>query len=375
MISGYGTIEAGVSAAKAGANDFIEKPFTSKRLFEAIDNIFSVPEIDISLSDDGVNRKYGLNYRSSKIQKIVNTIEKLASNNMNVLITGESGTGKEIVARAIHNQSNRKNSPFVHVNCGALPESLFESELFGHEKGAFTGAIKKKPGLFEFADGGTFLLDEIGEMSMGLQAKLLRMLEERKIRRVGGQKEFEIDVRIIAATNKKLEELIEEKQFRNDLYYRLNTINIEIPPLRDRREDILPLAEHFLRVLTKESGEELKEYSAETKDILEEYDWPGNVRELQNIVDRAFYLSNSRVIQPDDIPVSKSKESFYFDDNMFSLSFKDAKKAILEKFEVSYLTYHLKRNEGNISRTANECGIDRRTIHRLIQEYNIIYKD
>ncbi|MCF6268929.1 MAG: sigma-54 dependent transcriptional regulator [Melioribacteraceae bacterium] len=377
MISGYGTIEAGVKSTRLGAADFIEKPFTSKRLFKSIDHIFSknTQEVQSENSDSPIKEKFGLYYCSSKMDKIIKLIEKVANGNMNILITGESGTGKELIARAIHNQSNRRLNPFVPVNCGALPEPLFESELFGHEKGAFTGAAKRKPGLFEFAEGGTFLLDEIGEMSFVLQTKLLRMLEEKKIRRVGGQNEFSVDVRIIAATNQNLENLIVEKKFRQDLFYRLNTIHIEIPPLRERKEDILLLARHFLKLLCKNSESVLRQFSLKVEELLVTHDWPGNARELQNIISRAFYLSNSKIIELEDVPLSKNKLNNYLHNSIVNLSYKEAKHKILEKFEVEYLTHHLRLNKGNISKTAEACGIDRRTIHRLINESNIIYED
>jgi len=377
MITGYGTIEMGILATKKGATDFIEKPFTGRRLLEAVDSLFKENK---KVADKDENHsagiwKYGMNYRSKEMEEVITSIERIAENNLNVLITGESGTGKELAARAIHNLSNRKVNPFVPVNCGALPEPLFESELFGHEKGAFTGATNRKPGLFEFANGGTFLLDEIAEMTINLQSKLLRVLEEKKIRRVGGQTEIAVDVRIIAATNKNLEVMIADQTFRQDLFYRLNTIHIEMPPLRERKEDIIPLAEHFLSKLSMEQGNNPKQFSSEVMELLAEYPWPGNARELQNIVGRAFYLSTKKTIGPEDIPLPRKSTAVCMDDDLLSLSYKDAKSIMFEKFELSYLTHHLKMNHGNISKTAESCGIDRRTIHRLISKYKIIYKD
>ena len=376
MITGYGTIEMGILATKKGATDFIEKPFTGRRLLEAVDSFFMESE---RVADDQVQPsgiwKYGMNYCSKKMEEVITSIERIAENNLNVLITGESGTGKELAARAIHNLSNRKVNPFVPVNCGALPEPLFESELFGHEKGAFTGATNRKPGLFEFANGGTFLLDEIAEMTQNLQTKLLRVLEEKKIRRVGGQTEIEVDVRIIAATNKNIEVMIADRTFRQDLFYRLNTIHIEMPPLRERKEDIILLAEHFLSKLSSEQGNNPKQFSNEVKELLADYPWPGNARELQNIVGRSFYLSTKKIISAEDIPLPRKSTAVCMDDDLLSLSYKDAKSIMFEKFELSYLTHHLKLNHGNISKTAESCGIDRRTIHRLISKYKIIYKD
>jgi transcriptional regulator with PAS, ATPase and Fis domain len=317
----------------------------------------------------------GFIYKSKQIQEIVDVVHKIASGNMNILITGESGTGKELIARAIHNLSRRKINPFVPVNCGALPENLFESELFGHERGAFTGAIKTKPGLLEFSNQGTFFFDEIGDMSVSLQIKLLRMLEERKIRRVGGQREIDIDVRIIAATNKDLASEVRERKFREDLYYRLNTIQIEIPPIRERREDIVPLASHYLDQLCVKNDKDVKLFSPEAEDALTSYDWPGNVRELQNMISRAYYLCSSDMVQKSDLPLPVSEKSINIDYKRFDQSYKDAKEYVLENFEVEYLTHHLKKNKGNISKTAIECGLDRRSIHRIINKYNIVYQE
>ncbi|NOX18653.1 MAG: sigma-54-dependent Fis family transcriptional regulator [Chlorobi bacterium] len=378
MISGYGTIEAGVKAAKEGAFDFIEKPFTSKRLLEAIQAVEKNVEEKNgnvkSSSQISVTEKYGIVYQSKEMAEVVELIEKFSDGDMNILLTGETGVGKEVVARAIHLRSARKDNPFVPINCGAMPEQLFESELFGYERGAFTGAAKQKPGLLEFAEGGTFLFDEIGDMPLSLQTKLLRMLEEKKVRRIGGQNEVEVDVRVIAATNRNLEELIKRNEFRQDLFFRINMVNIEIPSLKERRDDIVLLARYFLSKLCVAADVRCKELSSEAEEMLTKYNWPGNVRELQNIIGRAFYLSNTHFIQSDDLPLPKQKGALFFDMNVIDLNYKEAKSRIVEKFEVEYLSYHLRKNNGNISKTAEQCGIDRRTIHRLINEYNIIYQ-
>ncbi len=376
MISGYGTLEAGVEAMKAGAFDFLEKPFTSKKLFESIDRIFKKQNEDPKpIQNDNSKVLEGIIYNSDKMQKIVDLIIKVAERKMNVLITGESGTGKELIARAVHKLSKSNLNPFVPVNCGALPEHLFESELFGHERGAFTGAVKTKPGLLEFANNGTFFFDEIGDMSQELQVKLLRMLEEKKIRRVGGQKEIEIDVRIIAATNKNLEQAVAEKKFRKDLFYRLNTIQIEIPPLRERVDDILPLSRHFMAALCKRDAVQIRQFSEEAEKALKSYSWPGNVRELQNMIERTYFLSSSNIIRENDIPLIMARSTSSFDDQLLNLNYKDAREQLLQNFEVEYITYYLKKNDGNITRTAEDCGIDRRSIHRFINKYNIIYHE
>ena len=376
VISGYGTIEYSVKAMQAGAFDFIEKPFSSRKLFECIDRALNQHTVQrVSVKEEKEKVFSGFIYKSRQIQKVVDVIHKIASGNMNILITGESGTGKELIARAIHNLSLRKLNPFVPVNCGALPENLFESELFGHERGAFTGALKTKPGLLEFSDQGTFFFDEIGDMSFSLQVKLLRMVEDQKIRRVGGQREIDIDVRIIAATNKDLSRAVKEGKFREDLYYRLNTIQIEIPPLRERREDIFPLASHFLDQLCTRNDKDRRLFSAEAKNALRSYDWPGNVRELQNMISRAYYLCSSNIVQKSDLPLPVLDKSMNSDHKRLEQSYKEAKKHILENFEIEYLTHHLKKNKGNISKTALECGLDRRSIHRIINKYHIVYQE
>lgn len=378
MISGYGTIEASVEAMRKGAFDFIEKPFTSKKLFDCIDRALQTKAQSKTESKDNDEFKKsfpGIIYKSEAIRQLLQMIEKIAPSNMNVLVTGESGTGKELVARAIHSLSKGKTDPFVPVNCGALPENLFESELFGYERGAFTGAVKTKPGLLEFANHGTFFLDEVSEISQSLQVKLLRMLEEKKIRRVGGQNEIDIDVRIISASNRDLNKAIEDKLFREDLFYRLSTLTIDIPPLRERKDDIMPLADHFIGDICRKEDVTGRIFSPEVRELLISYPWPGNVRELQNVIGRIFYLCSDRVIQVKDLPIPISNAGNKIDSKFLNISYKDAKDQVLENFEVEYLTYHLKKNEGNISRTAELCGIDRRTIHRLINEYNILYKD
>jgi DNA-binding NtrC family response regulator len=374
MISGYGTIESSVEAIKLGAFDFIEKPFTSKKLFEVLDKAHKT---SVLIDDENENLPTELAriiHQSKKMKDVIEVIQKVAPTEMNTLIYGESGTGKELVARAIHSLSKGKNNPFVPVNCGALPEQLFESELFGHEKGAFTGAVNTKPGLVEFAEGGTFFFDEIGEMTPALQVKLLRMIEDRKIRRVGGKKEIDVNVRIVAATNKDLEKLIDENKFRDDLFYRLNNIKIEIPPLRERQEDIMPLAKHYMSQLCS-SGSDAKKFTSEAEQALLKYSWPGNVRELQNLINRTYLLCSSEIIRLEDIPLPALKRQDSLLDEFLHLDYKDAKDLVLENFEIEYLKYHLKMNDGNITKTAQDCGIDRRSIHRLISKYNIIYKD
>ena len=380
LISGYGTIEASVEAMQNGAFDFIEKPFTSKKLIGCITRAFEQSES--SSDNENLSQKFDkllpeIIYESNQMAGVIESVKKIAPQNMMVLLLGESGSGKEVIARAIHKLSKGSQNPFVPVNCGALPENLFESELFGHERGAFTGAVKTKPGLLEFANNGTFFFDEIGDMSPALQIKLLRLLEDKKIRRVGGNKEIDINVRIIAASNKDLEKAISEGRFREDLYYRLNTFPITIPPLRERKEDIILLANHFLADLCTKNDGIMKSFSSQAEIAIRDYSWPGNVRELQNVVGRAYFLcpTQNKVIQKEDLMIFLCSEKSRYDSKILNQSYKDAKESIIEKFEVEYLTHHLKENNGNISLTASKCGIDRRSIHRLISKYNIIYRD
>ncbi|MEJ2506893.1 MAG: sigma-54 dependent transcriptional regulator, partial [Ignavibacteriaceae bacterium] len=303
MISGYGTIEASVDAMRQGAFDFLEKPFTSKKLFDCIDRAFEeegVKESESVLEDEVQTPFEGIVYKSDIFKKVLDIVKKVAPGSMNVIITGESGTGKELIARAIHKLSKSKNDPFVPVNCGALPESLFESELFGHERGAFTGAVKTKPGLLEFANNGTFFLDEIGELTPSLQVKLLRMLEDKKIRRVGGQNEISIDVRIISASNRNLKQAVKDKLFREDLFYRLSTIQIDLPPLRDRVDDIIPIAKHFVKEMCKKEDVPVRRFSHDAENLMKQYPWPGNIRELQNVIGRILYLCSDQIIMAKD---------------------------------------------------------------------------
>lgn len=378
IISGYGTIETSVEAMREGAYNFLEKPFTSQKLFEVVERALNqnFHEDEIVLQKETKHNAFaGIIYKSSKIKEIIDLVYKVAPGDMNILISGESGTGKELFARAIHKLSKRDLNPFVPVNCGALPENLFESEMFGHERGAFTGALKTKPGLLEFANQGTFFLDEIGDLNLNMQVKLLRMLEEKKIRRVGGEKELDIDVRIIAATNKDLPTAIEKNEFREDLYYRLNTIDINILPLRERGNDVLLLANHFLAKLSGANGKSVYRFSIEAEKALLNYNWPGNVREVQNMISRAFYLTSGHTIQRADLPIPNSEQEIISTKKELDQPYKEAKENFVEKFEVEYLTHHIKLNNGNISKTAEACGIDRRSIHRLINKYNIIYNE
>ncbi len=373
LVTGYGTLEIGVEAVKSGAFDFIEKPFSSKKLLESVENaikqIFPANEPANSEIQEGFESIVGI---SPAMQNIFTMIKKVAYGNGNVLITGESGVGKELVARSIHKNSLRRNYPIIPINCGALPEQLFESELFGYEKGAFTGAFQAKPGLVELANGGTLFLDEICEMPQNLQVKLLRMLEERKIRRIGGQKEIPVNIRVVSATNRELQEALEQGWLREDFFYRINTIHIIIPPLRERKEDIPLLLQYFLNELEGKYNRDIHEINPKALEILQQYPWPGNVRELQNVIERTYYMASSPAIRSTDLPSYLTQELNQKSlPNLENLSFKEAKEQILENFEKEYLEANLRKYDWNISRTAEACGIDRRTIHRLIKKYRL----
>lgn len=302
-------------------------------------------------------------------------VEKVADTDSSVVIEGETGTGKELIAKCLHRNSPRRSQPFLPINCGALPEHLLESELFGHERGAFTGAYTKKIGLLECAQGGTVLLDEISTLSPNLQVKLLRVLQERQVRRVGGQETIDIDIRVISATNENLEESATRGTFRKDLYYRLNVITISLPPLRERVEDTPLLAEHFLEVLNKERQKSVERISKEAMDILQGYDWPGNVRELQNVIDRAFSLTDSGMITPSDLPAHLVRRGMAVLPIDTQWPFKQAQKVYIEPFEREYLTKLLMECRGNVSRSAKRAGLDRSSFQRLMKKYGIQSED
>jgi DNA-binding NtrC family response regulator len=308
MVTALGILETAVKAMRLGAYDYINKPFNLDELSIIVKKALETRQLrkEVAHLRSDQASKFGIDKiisGSRHMQQVLDMVRKVAQSDAStVLIQGESGTGKELIARAIHMESSRRDKPFMAINCAAVPETLLESELMGHEKGAFTDAKAQKRGLFEMSDGGTIFLDEIGDMEMGMQAKLLRILEERTFRRVGGVKEIPVDVRIVSATNQELLKKIEEKTFRNDLYYRLQVIPIYLPPLRERRDDIMPLVEFFLRHYSKEFGKPIAGVSKMARKFLEEYDWPGNVRELRNIIERAIILENEETLMLEHLP-------------------------------------------------------------------------
>ncbi|MBW2566469.1 MAG: sigma-54-dependent Fis family transcriptional regulator [Deltaproteobacteria bacterium] len=371
IISGHGTIETAVKATKLGAHDFIEKPLSIEKVVVTINNAlhFRQLEEENRFLRKKTLEKHSITGNSPTIRALKKQIAVAAPTNAWILITGENGTGKELVARTVHQMSHRADKPLIDVNCAAIPEELIESELFGHEKGAFTGATTKKRGKFEIANGGTIFLDEIGDMSLKTQAKILRILQEQKFERVGGTRTLTVDVRVIAASNKDLEEEIEKGTFRDDLYYRLNVIPIEVPPLRNRTDDIPLLVETFLKGFHKEGCGDLKPMTPEAIKHLQEYPWPGNVRELKNLVERMAIMTESEVIDAADIPHSyKRKGPVVPDEGMLGAnSLKEAKK----QFEMAYIMRKLSENENNISQTADSIGIERSHLHKKIKSFGL----
>ena len=377
LFTAFATVETAVEAVKEGAFDYIPKPFSADQLQLVIERALTqrrLLEENRRLREQLTEtyRFENIVGRSRPMAQVFDLIKKVAASEANILVVGESGTGKELIARCIHANSHRAARAFVPVDCASLPEHLLESELFGHEKGAFTGAIATRRGLFEEANGGTSFLDEVGDIPLPLQAKLLRVLQERQVRRVGGNRFIDVDVRVISATHQNLAEMVQEGKFREDLYYRLNVISLPLPPLRDRPGDIPLLAYHFLRKYAAQSGKEIKGISPETLELLEAYPWAGNVRELQNVMERAVVLAEAEMINPVELPASlrlpqKAPAALVAD----HLSLKKAKRQWLEAFEREYLVALLKKHQGNISQAAKTAGVDRKTIHRLIKRYRI----
>jgi two-component system response regulator AtoC len=368
IITAYASIPTAITAMKEGAYDYIEKPFCPERaelLVKKLAEHQELVEENFSLRQKLEDRYRFENIiaKSSKMQRVIEVIKVVAKSNATVLITGESGTGKELVARAIHSQSDRRNKPFVAVSCAALPESLLESELFGHEKGSFTGAYAQKKGKFEFANGGTLFLDEIGEMSANIQVHLLRVLEEKEFTRVGGNEPIKVDVRVISATNKDLRKAIEKQEFREDLYYRLNVVNIELPPLRERKEDIPLLAEHFLHKFAVENRKEVTQFSPEAIESLLAYDWPGNVRELENAIERAIILSKDSPITTAALP----------QENLSLVGSASIGKN-LKEVEKSHILNVLRETGDNYSEAARILGVSRMTLYNKAKEYGFDVK-
>jgi len=369
IISGHGTIETAVKATKLGAYHFVEKPLSIEKVVVTINNALNFRRLEEEnrFLRKKTLEKHSITGNSPPIQALKRQIAIAAPTQAWVLITGENGTGKELVARTIHQMSDRPDKPLIDVNCAAIPDELIESELFGHEKGAFTGATTRKRGKFEVADKGTIFLDEIGDMSLKTQAKILRILQEKKFERVGGTRTLSVDVRVLAASNKDLEREIEKGTFREDLYFRLNVIPIEVPPLRNRTEDIPLLIETFLSEFVQEGDCGQKRMTPEVIEHLKAYQWPGNVRELKNLVERLAIMIQSDVISEDDIPLSYRQQKAITSDMEFLRedSLKDAKR----EFEKAYIQQKLAENNNNISQTADSIGIERSHLYKKIKSF------
>ncbi|MBO6218889.1 MAG: sigma-54-dependent Fis family transcriptional regulator [Treponema sp.] len=369
VLTGHGSIDAAVKAMQDGAYDFLTKPLNLEQLEVIVKRALEGRELSIQHAEllkqvDSKKKADMVIGKSAAMQKVMTLVKKVADARISVLITGETGVGKEVVANAIHNLSSRSNKAFIPVVCSSLSETLLESELFGHEKGAFTNAESMHKGKFELAHGGTIFLDEIGEINPSVQVKLLRVLQERKFERVGGESPIEVDVRVIAATNKNLEEEVKAGRFREDLYFRLNGIHIEVPPLRERKDDLPLLLNSFLERYNKENNKHITGFDNQSRSALYKYDWPGNIRELQHCVESSVVMASGEEITLEDLPPSVSRASSVESISLpLGISLDEAEKIIIQE--------NLAANKGNKSKTADILGIGRKTLHRKLEEYGI----
>ena len=375
IVTAYGSERVAVDAMKKGAYDYIAKPYEIDDLRLIATHAFeklALEEENARLRSeiDRLGSRGKIVGESREMNQLFNKIEKVGPSDVTVLIQGESGSGKELVAKEIHKISSRKNRPMITMNCAALPETLIESELFGHEKGAFTGATERRLGKFELADKGTIFLDEIGDMSPNTQAKVLRVLQEQSFERLGGTETLRVDVRLISATHKDLLKEIKEGNFREDLYYRLKVVEISLPPLRNRREDIIILAENFIQYFSDKHRKNVKSISNDAVKIFTKYSWPGNVRELQNVIESAVVMANAETLEISDFPeeISNSDINRSFD---YNLPFRDAKKIVVDTFERDFVSRKLAENNGNISKTAEALGMHRQSLQQKIKDLNM----
>ncbi|MCP4349012.1 MAG: sigma-54-dependent Fis family transcriptional regulator [Desulfobacterales bacterium] len=372
IMTAYSSVETAVSTLKKGAYDYLTKPLDFDKLKLIIER--AMEHTRLKEENRLLRQSLGKHFdtqniigQSDAMVKLFETVELVAPSEASVIITGESGTGKELIAGAIHYNSPRKNGPFVKINCAAVAETLLESELFGHEKGAFTGAERRKEGRFVQAHGGSLFLDEVSEMPLSMQAKLLRVLQEREVTRVGGEKVIKVDVRVITATNKNLSDMIKNGLFREDLYYRLNVVSLDIPPLRERRQDIPLLAQHFLEIFKNKNQKNIKGYTPKAMDYFIRYEWPGNVRELMNVVERGVILSRSEYLDEQDIPFIP-EPPVRTDDVLSGLN----GDITLEQIEEKAILKTLESAQGNKSETARRLGITRRTLHKKLKKYGVM---
>ena len=373
MISGHGTIDTAVEATRKGAYDFLEKPLDTDRLLVTLRRALELRGLTQSVADlrSQVESRYEIVGTSYPVRQVLARVERVAPTDARVLITGENGTGKELVARAIHRLSSRAARPFIEVNCAAIPSELIESALFGHMKGSFTGAVADRAGKFEQADGGTLFLDEIGDMSRDAQAKVLRALEQGVITRVGGSKAIQVDVRVIAATNKELERQIDEGDFREDLYYRLNVVPIHVPPLRERRDDIPMLIQHFTDIMTLREGMSPRSFETAAIDRLQALSWPGNVRELRNTVERLLILSIGDSVRSEDVELlaaGRSAGGGVGGELLSTDNFSDFK----EGAERAYILQKLRENDWNVAETARRIDMPRSNLYKKIERYGLV---
>ena len=377
MMSGHGTIETAVKATKLGAVDFIEKPLSLDKVMILVNNALNLVRLEEEniLLKQKVSHQYELTGTSPVITELKEMIGIVAPTNAWILIMGENGTGKELVARSIHHLSRRSHKPIVEVNCAAIPEELIESELFGHEKGAFTGATEKKRGKFDLAHEGTIFLDEVADMSLKAQAKILRILQEKKFERVGGNKLIDMDVRVLAATNKDLEKEMEAGRFRQDLFYRLHVIPLRVPPLRDRKEDIVHLTERFLLDFAAKEGQPQKFLNVAALEKLMAHDWPGNVRELKNIIERLIILTPSNEIRAEDIPELSVKTETDASFQEASAAAGDSLRDARLDFERQFILKKLEEYDGNISKTAEAIGLERSNLHKKLKSLKVPTKE
>ncbi|RME50809.1 MAG: sigma-54-dependent Fis family transcriptional regulator [Deltaproteobacteria bacterium] len=377
ILTAYGTVNSAVEALKEGAFDYIQKPFEQEEIRQVIAKAvrterLSRKDLPVAPETRGAFEIVG---ESPAMQEIYRIIRKVAPSSTTVLITGESGTGKELVANALHRESPRRNAPFIKTNCAAIPPTLLESEFFGHEKGAFTGAVAGKPGRFELADGGTLFLDEIGELPREMQAKLLRVLQDRSFERVGGVKTIEVDVRVIAATNTDLVRAVAEGKFREDLFYRLNVVTIALPPLRSRREDIALLANHFLEEMRRRHGRPVRTIDPAALARLTAYDWPGNIRQLQNVIERALLFAEGETIRPEDLPPEISPVAPEKPTLSEGTSLKEKIRQTTWAVERDLIEEALYATRGNITRAAARLKISRKSLQLKMKEFGLRDRD